>query len=288
MSAPTVRRRRLGAKMRGLRGDLTLDHVVEASGGRFNVAKLSRLETAKSAAKQKDVEDLLDLYARLGRKVDAELRSALVTLSREGAKRGWWHSYRGVLTPVYEDLISLEAEASTIRTWQVATVPGLLQTAEYAGETITSTAMSSAIADRVSALVEIRLARQSVLTNRLEPLNLWAIISETALHTRTAEPAVMREQLSRLGRMASLPNVTIQVMPSETPPHVGQTGSFTILGFGGHSDLDVVHLESLTNALYVEDGPQVATYAEAFERLRAAAHPAERSLDLIAEARKQT
>ncbi|MEU7376602.1 DUF5753 domain-containing protein [Streptomyces albidoflavus] len=288
MSAPTVRRRRLGAKMRGLRGDLTLDYVVEASGGRFNVAKLSRLETAKSAAKQKDVEDLLDLYVHLGREVDPELRSALVTLSREGAKRGWWHSYRGVLTPMYEDLISLEAEASTIRTWQVATVPGLLQTAEYAGETITSTAMSSAIADRVSALVEIRLARQSVLTNRQEPLNLWAIISETALHTRTAEPAVMREQLSRLDRMASLPNVTIQVMPSETAPHVGQTGSFTILGFGGHSDLDVVHLESLTNALYVEDGPQVATYAEAFERLRAAALPVERSLDLIAEARKQT
>ncbi|MGW8946464.1 DUF5753 domain-containing protein [Streptomyces koyangensis] len=288
MSAPTVRRRRLGAKMRGLRGDLTLDDVVEASGGRFNVAKLSRLETAKSAAKQKDVEDLLDLYAHLGREVDTELRSALVTLSREGAKRGWWHSYRGVLTPMYEDLISLEAEASTIRTWQVATVPGLLQTAEYAGETITSTAMSSAIADRVSALVEIRLARQSVLTSRQEPLNLWAIISETALHTRTTEPAVMREQLSRLSRMASLPNVTIQVMPSEAAPHVGQTGSFTILGFGGHSDLDVVHLESLTNALYVEDGPQVATYAEAFERLRAAALPVERSLDLIAEAREQT
>ncbi|MGO4417953.1 helix-turn-helix domain-containing protein, partial [Streptomyces sp. MCAF7] len=104
MSAPTVRRRRLGAKLRTLRVDLdlTLDDVAAKSDGRITVAKLSRLETARSAAKASDVEMLLDLYG-----AEAELRSALLGLTREGARRGWWHSYRGVLSPVYEDLISL-------------------------------------------------------------------------------------------------------------------------------------------------------------------------------------
>ncbi|MGW4766400.1 helix-turn-helix domain-containing protein, partial [Streptomyces pseudogriseolus] len=93
MSAPTVRRRRLGAKLRALRGEFTLDEVAERSGGKFINSKLSRMETAKSAAKAKDVEQLLDLYAELGREVSDELRAALVTLTKEGAQRGWWHSY---------------------------------------------------------------------------------------------------------------------------------------------------------------------------------------------------
>lgn len=283
MSAPTVRRRRLGAKLRGLRDErgLTLEDVAEKSEGRMTVAKLSRLELAKSAAKATDVDMLLDLYGS----VDDEMRAALLALTREGAQRGWWHSYRGVLSPVYEELISLEADATTVQTWQVATVPGLLQTAEYASETITSTAMSEAIEERVSALVEIRLARQSVLTSKAQPLNLWAIIAESALRTTTSPPSVIHEQLAKLARMAELPNITIQVLPANAAPNVGQTGSFTILGFGGHHDLDVVHLESLTNALYVEDGQQVRTYVQAFERLRAAALPVEKSLAMITEAR---
>ncbi|WP_406154343.1 DUF5753 domain-containing protein [Streptomyces sp. NBC_01023] len=244
------------------------------------------MELAKSAAKAADAETLLDLYGAIGEEsVDDELRAALLALTREGAQRGWWHSYRGVLSPVYEDLISLEAEATTMQAWQVATVPGLLQTAEYARETITSTAMDAAIAERVSALVEIRLARQSVLTNREEPLRLWAIIGEPALRTKTTDPSVIHEQLARLARMAELPNINIQVLPSTAPPNVGQTGSFTHLGFGAHKDLDVVHLESLTNAIYVEDAPQVSLYTQAFERLRAAALPVEQSLALITEAR---
>ncbi|MFE3905418.1 Scr1 family TA system antitoxin-like transcriptional regulator, partial [Streptomyces sp. NPDC059153] len=162
MSAPTVRRRRLGAKLRGLRGEMNLEEVAEQSGGVFTLSKLSRLETAKSAAKQADVGALLELYVQLGRKVDDELRAALLTLTKEGAQRGWWHSYRGVLTPVYEDLISLEAEATGVSTWQLGAVPGLLHTAEYAREIIRATAMSDAVEAKVDALVEVRLARQAV------------------------------------------------------------------------------------------------------------------------------
>ena len=287
VSAPTVRRRRLGAKLRALRGDLTLDEVADSSEGTFISSKLSRMETAKSAAKAKDVEDLLDLYVRLGREVSDELRAALVKLTKEGGQRGWWHSYRGVLTPVYEDLISLEAEAESVSTWQLGLIPGLLQTAEYAREIIRATAMSEAIEARVDALVEVRLARQAVLT-REEPLALWAIIAEQALRSTSDDASLMHEQLGRLLSMGKRPNVNIQVLRSDAPLHVGLTGTFTILGFGPHPDLDVVHAESLTSALYIEDRDKVATHRDAWQRLTSAAESVETSAELITEIRKST
>ncbi|MEE4492258.1 helix-turn-helix domain-containing protein [Streptomyces sp. BE230] len=285
MSAPTVRRRRLGAKLRALRGDLNLEDVAEKSGGAFTLSKLSRLETAKSAAKQADIAKLLDLYVELRREVDDELRAALLTLTKEGAQRGWWHSYRGVLTPVYEDLISLEAEATGVSTWQLGAVPGLLHTAEYARAIIGATAMSEAVEAKVDALVEVRLARQAVLT-RENPLTLWAVIAEGALRTKGVGEGVMDEQLGRLLSMGKRPNVNIQVLRSDAPCHVGQLGSFNILSFGDHADLDVVHTENLTSAVYVEQRDQVSMYREATRRLTSAAESVEASAELIAEIRK--
>ncbi|MEV6775415.1 helix-turn-helix domain-containing protein [Streptomyces syringium] len=286
MSTPTVRRRRLGAKLRALRDalGLTLEDVAEKSAGRITVAKLSRLETARSAAKSGDVEMLLSLYEV----DDGELRAALLALAAEGARRGWWQSYRDVLSPVHEDLISLEADATSVRSWQMGAIPGLLQTADYAREIIASTAMSAAVIERVDALVEVRLARQAVLTSRERPLDLQVIIAESALRTRCMSEDVMHDQLTRLLTLGRRPNINIQVMPAGSPLHAGQMGSFWILGFDDHSDLDVVHIESLTSALYIEDGEQVGVYQGAFERLRAAALPVEESADRIAEIRKTT
>ncbi|MFE4278910.1 DUF5753 domain-containing protein [Streptomyces goshikiensis] len=286
MSAPTVRRRRLGTKLRALRGEQTLEEIAEHSGGRFVASKLSRLENAKSAAKSEDVNDLLDLYVDLGREVSDELRTALLTLVKEGSQRGWWHSYRGVLTPVYEDLISLEDDATELFTSQLGAVPGLAHTSEYARGIIRATAMNESVEAKVDALVEVRLARQAVLTRDTNPVKLWAIIAEGALRTRTADPSIMDEQLGRLLSLGNRPNVNIQVLRSDAALHVGQLGSFSLMSFG-HPDLDVVHTENLTAALYVEEPEQVATYREAAVRLRAAAESVEKSAELIKEIRNQ-
>ncbi|MFD3668237.1 helix-turn-helix domain-containing protein [Streptomyces sp. NPDC058672] len=285
MSAPTVRRRRLGAKLKTRRDELgwTLEDVAEKSGGRLNTAKLSRIDAARVAARQADVELLLDLYGI----DDAELRSALLALTREGARRGWWQSYRAVLSPVYEDLISLEADATSVRTWQIGVIPGLLQTGEYAREFMTSIGMSAAVEEKIDALVEVRLARQAVLTSREQPLTLWAIIGEGALRTQCVGEGVMRDQLARLHALSRRPNINIQILPTDAPPHVGQMGSYSILGFEDHVDLDVVHVESLTSAIYVEDSAQVGDYRDAFERLRAAALPVEASVKRIAKMKEE-
>ncbi|MGW1770626.1 helix-turn-helix domain-containing protein [Streptomyces sp. NPDC002104] len=279
-----MRRRRLGTKLRELRDDLglTMEDVAERSEGRMTVAKLSRLELAKSAAKPADVDMLLGLYGA----DDDEMASALVSMTREGAQRGWWHSYRGILTPTYEDLISMEAEASTVKTWNLGAVPGLLHTSEYAGTIIRATAMSEAVEAKVDALVAVRLARQSVLTRSTDPLTLWAIIAEGALRTKDVDGEVMHEQLGKLLSMGKRDNVNIAVVRSNAPLHVGQLGSFSLLSFGEHADLDVVHTENLTAALYVEEREQVSVYRDAMQRLTSAAESVQASAELITEIRK--
>ncbi|QKW08032.1 helix-turn-helix domain-containing protein [Streptomyces sp. NA04227] len=283
MSAPTVRRRRLGATLRKLREDagLTLEVVEERVG--FTVAKLSRIETARVAAKAGDVEKLLDLY----KFTDEAKREGLLKLVREGGKRGWWQSYREILKPVYQDLISLEAEASGIRTFETLLIPGLFQTSAYARSVIGAINLR-ATPDKVNALVEVRVARQSVLT-RPEPLEVWAIIHEAALRTTVASnPAVMRDQLQRLCDLAELPHVNIQVMAERSAPHPGAAGAFTILGFPERTDLDVVLLESLSNSLYIEDDEDVELYGAAFELLRADALGFDKSLEMITELKEAT
>ncbi|MFJ1590162.1 helix-turn-helix domain-containing protein [Kitasatospora albolonga] len=279
-----MRRRQLGRTLRAMREQLGLkqEDVAQRSGGAINRAKLSRIETALTAAAASDVNLILDALGS----VDDALRTSLIKLTREGARRGWWQSYRSVLSSAYEDLISLESEADHLSAWQPTVIPGLLQTGEYAQQIISATAMSTAAADRVDALVEVRLARQSVLT-REDPLKLWAIIGETALRTRCPDPQVMHNQLSRLVALSERPTITIQVLPSDTAPHVGQMGAFSILGYGTHADLSVVHVESLTSALYVEERSDVAMYQEAAQQLRAVALSVEESRAMITEIRDE-
>ncbi|MEV4939627.1 helix-turn-helix domain-containing protein [Streptomyces zaomyceticus] len=286
MGEPTVRRRRLGSELRRLReaAGLTLEEV-EARNPALKLSKVSRIETARLGIKAPDLDALLALYGLdegdEGEAVRAK-RTVLHRLARDGARRGWWQTYREIISPAYADLISLEDDAASMRTYQSLLIPGLLQTAAYARATISAINMTSP-AERVTGLVEVRRARQAVLS-RPSPLEVWAIIHEAALRPQLADaPGVMKEQLQRLLDLMELPHVTIQILPLHTPPHPGLTGPFTSLRFPGTADLDVVLVEHLTSALYFEDPGEVAIYGSAFEHLRAAALPLDTSADLIAK-----
>ncbi|WP_432097539.1 helix-turn-helix domain-containing protein [Streptomyces sp. bgisy100] len=276
MSGPTVRRRRLGAELRGLREGmkLTTEQVAKQFG--WHNAKVSRIETGRTAARPADVDSLLDFY-NVG---DPLKRRALTALAREGNRRGWWQTYTDVLTPAYADFISLEADAQSMQTYESGLIPGLFQTAAYARETISAINMTDP-AEEVHRLVEVRRARQAVLT-RTNPLEVWAVVDESALRTRMGgSPETMSDQLQRLLDVSALPNVTIQVMPLDAGPHPGRSGAFTVLSFPERQDLDVVLLENLTNALYIEEQPEVDRYTAAFRRLVADALPRDASLQLI-------
>ncbi|MEU6218597.1 helix-turn-helix transcriptional regulator [Streptomyces sp. NPDC047022] len=276
---PAVRRRKLGAELRALRTRAGLTSGEAASLVGWHQSKVSRIETGASKVKPTDVRLLLDAYGTQ----DLELRELLLVLAGSedgGGRQNWWHAYRGVLPPTYRDFISLESQASTIRTLETSVVPGLLQTPDYA-RAVTRAATGPLEDARLDALVEVRLARQDVLRAD-PPLEVSAVLDEAVLHRQIGGPGVMARQLGRLLEAAELPHVRLQVLPFADGEHIGVTGPFVIFSFPSRSDLDVVVLDHLTSSLYLERKEDLQAYTEAFNALRVHALSPEESLDYIA------
>jgi transcriptional regulator with XRE-family HTH domain len=275
---PAVRRRKLGAQLRALRTRAGLTSGEAARRVGWHQSKVSRIETGRSGVKPTDVRRLLDAYDVR----DPELLELLVVLagSEGDGRHRWWNAYRGLLPPTYRDFISLESQASAMRTLENSVVPGLLQTPEYARE-VTRAALDGLPDGKVDALVEVRLARQEVLRSDT-PLRLSAVLDEGVLRRSVGGPEVMAGQLRSLREAARLPHVRIQVLPFGVGAHVGVTGPFVLLSFSTTSDLDVVVLDHLTSSLYLEREEDLQAYTEAFNSLQIHALSPEDSLDFIA------
>jgi len=281
-NGPAVRRRKLGAELRAQRSRAGLTSGEAAALVGWHQSKVSRIETGSSGVKPADVRLLLDAY----RVEDPELRELLLVLAGSesstsgGGRQNWWHAYRGVLPPTYRDFISLESQASGMRTLETSVVPGLLQTPEYA-RAVTRAAVGSLEDTKLDTLVEVRLARQDVLRSN-PPLELTALLDEAVLRREVGGPAVMTRQLKRLLDAAQLPQVRLQVLPFAAGAHIGITGPFVIFSFPIRSDLDVVVLDHLTSSLYLERKEDLQAYSEAFNALQIHALSPEDSLEYIA------
>ncbi|MBQ1096093.1 helix-turn-helix domain-containing protein [Streptomyces sp. b94] len=276
---PVVRRRKLGAELRALRTSAGITSGEAARLVGWHQSKVSRIETGTSGAKPADVRLLLDAYGV----DDDQLRELLVMLAGSddaGGRNHWWHAYRGVLPPTYRDFISLESQASAMRTLETTVVPGLLQTPEYA-RAVTRAAADGLPEERLDTLVEVRLARQDVLRAQ-PPLLLSAVLDEAVLRREVGGPGVMSRQLARLVEAARLPHVRLQVLPFAAGAHIGVTGPFVIFSFSSTSDLDVVVLDHLTSSLHLERKEDLEAYTEAFNALQIHALSPEDSLDFIA------
>ncbi|MFK0222814.1 helix-turn-helix domain-containing protein [Streptomyces vinaceus] len=284
---PAVRRRKLGEELRALRDRTGLTSGEAAQIAGWHQSKISRIETGRSGVKPEDIRLLLDVYAKV---VSPEQRALLEALSASAAGPGpgageagrgrqWWHDYRGLLPQEYRDFISLEASARSARTVELSVVPGLLQTPEYA-RAVTRAALGGLPEPKVDALVDVRLARQSVL-RAAPPLELSAVLDEAVLRRQIGGPGVMAAQLRHLVQVARLPQVSLQVLPFSVGGHLGLTGPFVIFSFPNIADLDVVVLDHLTSSLYLERKEDLEAYSAAFRTIQAHALPPRDSSDLI-------
>jgi transcriptional regulator with XRE-family HTH domain len=264
-SGPTVRRRQLMAELKRLReaAKLTQEDVAERLD--WHPTKVMRIETGRTSPHPNDVRLLLDLYGV----TDRDQASALVKLAKDAKQRGWWYSYRDVLLNRYEFFIGLEWEASSIRDFELAMIPGLLQTEDYARALITSGPLRLD-RDDVQRRVEVRMTRQRALARQNGP-RLWAILDEAAIRRVVGGAAVMRAQLDHLAEANEQDNITVQVVPYGAGAHPGQLGPFIILEFAQPAEPAVVYMETVGGNLYVDKTEEVRLYTAAFERLHAAA-----------------
>ena len=80
---------------------------------------------------------------------------------------------------------------------------------------------------------------------------------------------------------AEAPNVDVRILPFSTGGHAAGGGAFTLLSFP-ESDLpDLVYLEQLTGALYVDKHDEVVEYTRAMDTLDRIALSPEKSVDWL-------
>jgi Domain of unknown function (DUF5753)/Helix-turn-helix domain len=272
---PTVLRMLLGAHLRRLR---EAQGVSRESAGweiRSSESKISRMELGRVGFKERDVADLLTLYGV----TDDEERTALLELAKNANTPGWWHRDGDILPSWFQSYLGLEAAAALIRTYEVQFVPGLLQTADYARAVILL-GHATASKEEVERRVSLRMTRQKLLT-RPDPPQLWVVVDEGALRRPVGGPEIMRAQLNALIDATKQPNVRLQVIPFRAGGHAAAGGSFSILRFPDQDLPDVVYVEQLTSALYLDKREDVDLYATAMERLCVEADRPSRTSDIL-------
>lgn len=276
---PTVQRILLGSQLRKLREDRGITREQAGYEIRASASKISRIELGRVALKERDVADLLTLYQVTG---EAE-RAPLLALADAANIPGWWHRYGDLLADWFQPYLGLEEAASIIRTYQVQFVPGLLQTPDYARAVI-SAGDPDAPAAEIDRRVAMRMARQELLT-RASPPRLWAVIDEAALHRPIGSNDIMRDQLQALIKKLGLDHIIVQVMPFRFGAHAAEAGAFSILRFPEPDLPDVIYLEHLTSAIYLDKRRDVDPYLQAMERLCAQAEPRHRTPAILAAIR---
>lgn len=274
-TGPTVLRMLLGAQLRRLRESQGVSREAAGWHIRASESKISRMELGRVGFKERDVTDLLTLYGV----TDSRERTALLGLARQANTPGWWHRYGDILPSWFQSYLGLEAAAKMIRSYEVQFVPGLLQTRDYA-RAVVLLGHGRAPADEVERRVELRMERQELL-RRPQPPNLWAVIDEAVLRRPIGGPAVMRDQISALIEATKLPNVRLQVVPFDAGGHAAAGGAFTILRFADQDLPDIIYIEQLTSAIYLDKREDVDHYAAAMERLCVEADPPARTQDRL-------
>jgi hypothetical protein len=267
-SGPTALRVQLGARLRRLRKHRQVTRERAGWEIRASESKISRMELGRVPFKERDVADLLTLYG-----VGADERDEMLSLAREANAPGWWHEFGDVVPPWFLSYLGLEEAASLIRVYELHFVPGLLQTAGYARAVVES-GHTGAPTDEIERRIALRRGRQHLLRRPNAP-HVWAVLDEGVLYRHFGGPDVMRAQIEALIEMTELPHVRIQIVPLRDSVRAAAGMPFAILRFPDVELSDVVYVEHLTSALYLDKPSDVDQYARMMELACVVAEPPE-------------
>jgi transcriptional regulator with XRE-family HTH domain len=273
-SGPTVLRILLGTQLRRLREARGITAQQAARAIRASESKISRIELGRNSFREVDIADLLTLYGIN----DVAEREQMLSLASQANQPGWWHRYQDVLPTWFQAYIGLEESAESIRSYDAQFVPGLLQTEEYAAAVIELGEFSLEETDR---LVYLRKERQRRFTTG--SLRLWAIIDEMALRRPVGNPGLMHTQLEYLLEISERPGLTLQMTPYPAGASYLVPGSFSMLSFATADLPDVVYVEQLTSAMYLDKRSDLDRYTAAFDKVSATSATPERTREFIRE-----
>jgi hypothetical protein len=271
----------LGAQLRRLRLEAGLTREQAGDAIRASEWKIHRLENGQVSFKERDIVDLLGSYGVS----DAGSVAAFVLMAREANQPGWWQHFGDLLPAWFRAFVDLESAASLIRAYEGQFVPGLLQTEAYC-RAVVAGALLDEPAEEVERRVALRLGRQGLLGTPDGP-RLWAVVDEAALRRPVGGRGVMRAQVERLVEAASLPQVTLQVLPFAAGAHPAMVGAFTVLRFADAELPDVVYLEHLTSALYLNKQEDVDQYLHVMESVSVRAAPPDQTPGILHEILKE-
>ncbi|HEX3715281.1 MAG TPA: DUF5753 domain-containing protein, partial [Trebonia sp.] len=205
-------------------------------------------------------------------------REALLSLAREASTPGWWQAYSDILPHWVEPYFGLEAAAASIREYELQFVPGLLQIEDYARAVIRLGNLPSE--EEVIRRAQARISRQDVLA-REDPPKVWAVLDEGALRRVIGGPDIMRAQLEHLIEVCEHPAVTLQILPFSAGAHRAMGGPFTILRYTEPDLRDVVFIEQLTSALYLDKQTEVDAYLQVMEEVCLQAEPSAKTPGIL-------
>ena len=254
---PTALRILLGGQLRRMREGRGISAQSAAQAIRGSESKISRIELGRNAVREIDVADLLTLYGV----TEPGEREQLLTLASQANQPGWWYRYNDILPAWFQAYIGLEEAAESIRVYEAQFIPGLLQTEAYATAVL---ALGDIMADEMERHVLLRKQRQRRF--KAGELRLWAVVDEETLRRPVGDPRVLREQLGYLLQVCQSHNLVLQVIPRGVGGHAAPSG-FSILRFGDPEMPDIVYVEQLTSALYLDKRLEVDRYLLAMERM---------------------
>ncbi|MEW2380902.1 DUF5753 domain-containing protein [Micromonospora sp. NPDC047707] len=235
------------------------------------VAMTEAGETAESLAAQVGVDPkTAQRWVTHGRIPQTRHRAQVASILGKDVLELWPDALKRREPAWFRPWTDIEREATGLRCYESAVIPGLLQTEAYAQAVLTS----GPLAADAAVYVETRLRRQADVFDRPRPPLTVFVIDEAAL--RRGDPEVIHPQLDHLIAMAKRPSVMVHVLPLTAGLHPGQAGPFVIATNGDGEDvgyLDDQAAGRITN--------EVAALWAVWDTVRSVSLPRDQSIDFL-------
>ncbi|MEU8687239.1 helix-turn-helix transcriptional regulator [Streptomyces sp. NPDC048665] len=266
-------RQALGRRLREIRKDAGLTSRELARRAGWHESKCSRLENGHTLPSDADIRTYTAHCAARGETAD------LIATARgiEGAYIQWRRMERAGLKRAQQSVAPLFERTRRFRVYQSWVIPGLLQSDAYTRAVLSTVAQLRDVPDDIDDAVAVRMDRQRIL--RSGDRRFAMLVEEWVLRTVIGDSDTMAGALGHLISVASLPSVSLGVIPLGTPRGAG----WPVESFTMYDDAQV-NVELVSAHLTVTQPGEIAEYSKTFAELSAIALYGVRARALITAA----